>query len=276
MKKTALWVLALALLWACSPDRDDDIQIDGNPAAAVLSWEWVANDSNRVVVRDLTPGSFQRLWDLPGAGNKTSTKALDTVFYSKAGEYTITLYSSVSDGRGSSYTSVKIKVVKDAPLSCTPKYAMLTGDCGAGGKCWTFNKAAASLKVGPTYEDYSWYTAPANGLQGAQYDDGFCFTFENLVYQNKNNGATVNPWNGYMAEAYNPGVSEFVFSEGTGTGGRDQIILPNNQFMGVWDCDNVLDVVKLTDTELVVRGRQCEQNGTPKPEGWFELHFVPQ
>jgi hypothetical protein len=43
--------------------------------------------------------------------------------------------------------------------------------------------------------------------------------------------------------------------------------------MGVWDCDNVLDVVQLTETKLVVRGRQREPNGTPKTEGWFELTF---
>ena len=132
------------------------------------------------------------------------------------------------------------------------------------------------MKVGPTYDDYSWFTSPVDGLQNEQYDDGFCFTFEGQVFQYKNNSATVNPWNGYQAEAYDPGISDFTYLEGTGISGRDQILLADDQFMGVWDCDNLLDVVKLTATELIVRGRQREQNGTPKAEGWFELKFVPQ
>lgn len=44
--------------------------------------------------------------------------------------------------------------------------------------------------------------------------------------------------------------------------------------MGVWDSDNVLDVVKLTEQELVVRARLCNQAGEPAAEGWFELTFT--
>lgn len=107
-------------------------------------------------------------------------------------------------------------------------------------------------------------TSPVDGLQNEQYDDGFCFTFENFVFQYKNNSATVNPWNGYQAEAYDPGVSTFEFLEGTGTNNRDQIVLTDEQFMGVWDCDNVLDIVQLTATKLVVRGKQTRTKRNAK------------
>jgi hypothetical protein len=277
MKKILLLSLLSTLVWlACKPDRDDEIQLPDAAAAPEFSMEMLAGDSNRVVIRDLSTGNFQRLWDLPGGTPKNSSRAVDTVFYDKKGDYRITLFVSKTDGSGTPSASKMVRIVNDAPLSCTPKMALLTGDCGPAGKCWTLSRAAGAVKVGPTYDDYSWYTSPADGLQNEQYDDGFCFTFENLVFQNKANSAAVNPWNGYQAEAYDPPPGDFTFLEGTGILGRDQILLPDDQFMGVWDCDNLLDVVKLTATELVVRGRQRAQNGTPLAQGWFELSFVPQ
>lgn len=35
--------------------------------------------------------------------------------------------------------------------------------------------------------------APVNGPEDVQYDERFCFTFDGLVFQNKSNGAAVNP-----------------------------------------------------------------------------------
>lgn len=270
--------ILLAGLWAlgCQSERDDDIQLPPAPDAPLFSVEPVAGDSNRVIIRDLSQDGFQRLWNLPGGTPKSSTKAVDTVFYSRAGEYTVTLYVSHTDGSGTSNASKKVVILTDAAPGCSPKLALLTGDCGTPGKCWTFSRAAAAIKVGPTYDDFSWFTSAENGLQAEQYDDGFCFTFDGFVFKNSNNGASVNPWNGYSPEAYDPGVSEFSFLEGTGISGRDQIVLADDQFMGVWDADNVLDVIKLTATELVVRARIRAQNGTPNPEGWFELTFIPQ
>ncbi|MBP6825124.1 MAG: PKD domain-containing protein [Saprospiraceae bacterium] len=278
MQKQLFIFIMLCGIWGagCKPARDDENQLPGTPDAPEFSVEMLQGDSNRFVIKDLSAESFQRLWDLPGGTPKTSAKAIDTVFYSNAGEYSITLYVSRADGSGTPSATKKVSVISDAPLSCSPKLALLTGDCNPQGKCWTLSHEAGAVKVGPTYDDFSWYTSPVNGLQPEQYDDGFCFTFENLVFQNRNNSATVNPWDGYKAQAYDPGVGEYTFLEGTGISGRDQILLDDDQFMGVWDCDNVLDVVTLTATELVVRGRQREQNGTPKAEGWFELRFVPQ
>ena len=198
---------------------------------------------------------------------------MDTILYTDAGEYTITLYVSKADGNGSAFASQKINILRDAPLDCSAKLELLTG-CGSARKCWTFTTAGGAIKVGPGYDDFSWYTSPEGGLQAAQYDDLYCFTFNDFVFENANNGQSVNPWNGYAAEDYNPDISEFQFLEGTGGNGRDQIILPDDQFMGTWDTDNVLDVVTLTETELVVRGRIRMQNGTPAAEGWFEHTFI--
>jgi hypothetical protein len=277
MKNILLFALLLALtIWACKPNRDDDVQLPAAPDAPNFSVEMLPGDSNRVVVKDLSEGNFQRLWNFVGGAPKNSTRALDTVFFDKKGEYVITLFVSKNDGSGTPSASKKVVILTDAPVTCTPKMAMLTGDCNVAGKCWTLSADAGAVKVGPTYDDFSWYTSPVGGLQNEQYDDGFCFTFENLVFQNRNNGASIDPWDGYKVKTYDPGVSSFEFKEGTGILGRDQILIADDQFMGVWDCDNVLDVVKLTASELIVRGRQRAQNGTPLAQGWFELRFVPQ
>lgn len=259
---------------ACDPDRDDDFNVGPAPTTPSFTAHVLPTDSNRVVIQNLSEGNFQVLWDLPGAIPKTSNKSLDTVLYTDAGQYTITLYVSKADGTGTVSSSQQITILKDAPLACSDKLELLT-NCGSTSKCWTFTTAGGAIKVGPGYDDFSWYTSPENGLQDAQYDDHYCFTFTDFVFQYNNNGQTVNPWNGYAAEDYDPGISEFIFLEGTGAGGRDQIILPDDQFMGTWDTDNVMDVVTLTANELVVRARLRGQDGVPAAEGWFELTFVP-
>lgn len=276
MMRVLIFGFILVLVSQCTPQRVDDEDLTGTPAAPVMSVEYVAGDSNSVVIRDLSTTGFQRIWDLPSGNPKTSSLVLDTVRYDKKGTYNITLYVSQKDGSGTSFVRRQVVIPKDAPVRCSPKMALLTGDCGVGGKCWTLSKEAGAVKVGPTYDDFSWFTSPVNGLQKEQYDDGFCFTFDKLIYENRNQGVSVNPWNGYKPEPYAPGVADFVFSEGSGTLGRDQIILADKQWMGVWDMYRVLDVVRLTATELVVRGRQRAQNGTALSQGWFELRFVPQ
>jgi hypothetical protein len=277
MHKILGYISLLGILIAgCNPNRDDDFSLPATPAAPEFSITPVPGDSNKWVLKDLSTGSFQRLWDLPGGTPKSSTKAIDTVVYSKAGNYTITLFVSKSDGSGTPSGAKKVSISKDATLGCSPALAALTGDCSPAGKCWTLSHAASAVKVGPTYDDYSWYTSPVNGLQAEQYDDGFCFTFNNQIFQNKNNGTSIDPWNGYVPKVYNPGITNFAYLVGTGTNGRDQIQLPDDQFMGVWDSDNLLDVVQLTATDLIVRTRQRDQGGTPLAQGWFELHFVPK
>lgn len=209
-----------------------------------------------------------------GGHSRASTKALDTVLYAKAGEFVITLHVSKSDGSGTPSSTKKVTILREMHLS----HVILSWPCsqeiaGPGGKCWTFSHTAGAVKVGPTYDDYSWYTAPEGKRP---YDDGFCFTFENLVFQNKNNGSSVDPWDGYKVKPYDPGVADFIFLEGSGISGRDQLLIPDDQFMGVWDSDNLLDIVSLTETELIVRARQRDPAGVPLAQGWFELVFLPQ
>ncbi|MFM2392523.1 MAG: hypothetical protein RLZZ546_500 [Bacteroidota bacterium] len=269
--KQLLYLFLFFILCSCAPDREDAFNLSGEIEKPSILVEQVLNDGNRFVVKDLSGDNYIRLWDFDKGSPAISSKPIDTVFYSKAGDYTITLHVSKANGSGTSTTSKKVSVLQNAAATCNPKLALLTGDCELQGKCWAMSKKAGAVKVGPTYDDFSWYTAPANGLQDAQYDDGFCFKFENFVFQNKNNGASVDPWDGYKVKPYDPGISEFIFQEGTGINNRDQIIIPNDQFIGTWDTDNVMDVVKLTENELIIRARLRGKDGTPAAEGWFEL-----
>lgn len=268
-----LFFFLLLFLSACDPARDDDYSAGPLPSEPQFTARVLDTDSNRVLISYEQTDAFQVFWNLPGAIPKTSTLLTDTILYTDSGEYTITLFVSKVNGAGTASSSKKVQILKDAPLECTAKYELLTS-CGSTSKCWTYSTVGGAIKVGPDYGDFSWYTSPENGLQDAQYDDVYCFTFIDFVFENRNNGQSVNPWNGYAAEDYNPGISEFLFLEGTGTDGRDQIIIPDDQFMGTWDTDNVMDVISLTETELIVRARICGQDGAPAASGWFEHVFV--
>lgn len=273
--------LALFTAWtvfflaACAPGRDEHDDLLPTPPPPDFRVERVQGDSNRFVITDLSAG-FQRLWTLPAGSPKTSRLQRDTVFYPKAGTFLITLYVSMADGSGTITSTQSVIVPKDAPLECSPELALLTGNCGTGGKCWTFTHAAGAVKVGPAYGDFSWYTSPENGLQGAQYDDDFCFTFDGLIFRNDNKGQSIDPWNGYSAKNYDPGISDFLYLKGSGVGGRDQLVIPDDQFIGVWDADNVMDIETLQADKMVLRARLCNSAGVPAADGWFELTFEPR
>lgn len=270
-----LLLLGGLLFWSCQPFEEDDINLGDLPAPPEFSVEILESDSNRVVIKDLSSGTFERLWDLPGGDPKTSGEAVDTILYRKAGTFNITLYVAAEGGNGTNFSRQQVTIAKDATLPCDPVISLLTGDCGTDGKCWTFSHVAGAVTVGPTYGSGEWFTSQADGLVPDQYDDQYCFFFEDLVFQYNNNGLTVNPWAGYVAEPLDLGPGDWIYSVGTGMNGADQIIIPDTHFMGVRDADNVMDVMILTEDELVVRARICGPDGVPAAQGWFELYFVP-
>jgi len=274
--KNSVFVICfiLAGIIACTPDRDDDYTLKEGTGEVLFTISPLQNDANLFVVEDGTINGFQRIWHTPGGIPATSSRMKDTILFTKKGRYNVRLHVSMLDGSGTRVASKWIDVAKDAELTCDGKLSMLTGNCQEGGKCWTLSREAGAVRVGPSYDDYSWFTSVQNGLQNSQYDDSFCFTFEGLKYENRNAGLSVNPWDGYKAVSYNPGVSSFTIQNGSGINGRDQLIIPDNQFIGVWDADNVMDIVQLTASKLVVRTRICSSSGAPNPEGWFELTFV--
>lgn len=285
MKKlTYLFILSILAFAACEPYQDADIDLGTPPASPEFSVEMMAGDSNTFIVKDLSNGNFTRVWNFGTNADgqtplkRTSTLAIDTVTYLKAGTYTITLYVSASNGSGTSQNSKTISVANDAVTGCSGTVALLTGDCLPAGRCWTFSQVAGAVTVGPAPGDGSWYASPAAGLVADQYDDSFCFFLDGNEFQYNNNGLTVNPFDGYQAQTFNyPSDLTWTFSPGTGDGGKDQIILAPGLFMGVRDSGPTLDIVSISETQLVVRAPIVNIDGTLNSNnGWFELYFVAQ
>ncbi len=264
----------LIILAACDPEMDEDITLGPLPEPPAFSVEIVPGDSNRVVVKDLSSGNFDRLWTFEGGEPATSGLAEDTVFFAKAGVYTVTLHVAANGGNGTASASEEVTILTDAEVACDETIALLTGDCEAAGKCWMFTTSAGAITVGPTYGSSDWFTSNEGSLDPAQYDDRWCFFFEDRTFVYENNGATVNPWEGYVPVPYDPPPASWSFRPGAGQDGVDQIALSEGYFMGVWDSGPKLDIVTLTETELVVRAYIVDQEGNQAAEGWFELHFV--
>jgi hypothetical protein len=265
------FLLALA---ACTPYEENDIDLPAQPAAPTFSVEYLNGDSNKVIVTNLSTGFFDHTFDFPGGLPAKSKRAVDTVLYTKAGDYSITLYASGEGGGGVSKSTKIVNIAKDATAECDPLVSLLTGDCEAPGKCWTFSHAAEAVRVGPVPGSEEWYKSPVNGLQDAQYDDRFCFYFQGAKFEYNNNGFSVDPWLQYAVVPYTPPANlTWLLLKGTGDGGKDQIVLPTGMFIGTWDSGPVYDIASLTETELVVRSLISKKDGTPAG-GWFEFTLV--
>ena len=258
------------LLWACQPFVDDDISLAPLPDAPQFNMTFVEQDSNRVVVTLQSGDFFSQLWSAPGGFPEISSKSSDTIFFRKAGTYTISVHVAALNGGGTATSSQQITINQDATIGCTDEITLLTGGCeDTSMKCWTFARIAGAVSVGPVPGSGEWFRSLVNGLQDAQYDDSFCFKFADSRFLYQNNGLTVDPWNGYQAVPYNPPTDHtWTLEPGAGENGELRIRLTEGSFMGVWDASNIYDVVRLTETELVVR--------TPflAGGGWFELYFI--
>jgi len=274
MKNILLLLAVLLTIAACDPYEENDIELPAQPAAPAFSAEYLTGDSNRIIVKNLSAGFFDQTFDFPGGIPAKSKRLVDTVFYTKAGDYLITLYAAGEGGGGVSQTTKVVKITQDAVALCDPMIGLLTGSCEAPGKCWTFTHEAEAVRVGPTPGSKEWYKSPVNGLQATQYDDSFCFYFEGAKFQYVNNGQTVDPWNGYAVVGFTPPTDlTWLISKGTGDGGSDQIVLPPGTFIGTWDSGPVYDIATLTETQLVLRSPIRDQNGVPTA-GWFEFTLL--
>jgi hypothetical protein len=273
MKKIT-WTIGAAalaiLLAACEPVSDPEVVLPSMPEPPTFSWRYVEGDSNRVVVTDNSAAYFSRVWSFPGGFPERSSDVSDTVFFRLAGEYTITLHAAASGGAGVASASQQLTIPSDAVQGCSDIIEKLAGGCDDDDyRCWTFSNVAAAIAVGPTPGSTEWYTSPVNGLQEAQYDDGFCFYFKDSRFVYANNGTTVDPWNGYVPVPFDPPANwNYTLIPGGGENGELRIELPTGAFMGVWDASNIYDVVSITDEQLIVR--------TPflNGGGWFQLIFV--
>jgi hypothetical protein len=276
MKNSILGLLILLIFMACEPSKSDHINLGPLPEPPQFSLELDPDNPNKVIGKNLSAGYFNLLWIADGAQPQTSNRQVDSFFYSKAGTYKVILHGAKEGGSGTAFSMKEIVIENDATLVCDPVISLLTGDCGPEGKCWKFSTVAGAISVGPTYGSGDWYRSPQNGIVPVQLNSSWCFLFEGAVFDFRNNGQTIDPWGGYNPVPHTPTPGPWLLSKGTGMNGVDQLILTPGQFMGTWDSNNVLDIMLLTENELVVRTRLINQQRIPQSEGWFEFHFVAQ
>jgi hypothetical protein len=274
MKKSIFILAAIVFFATCSPFQEKEISLPAQPDAPNFSMEFLPNDANRVVVKDLSAGFFDRSWSFKGGIPAASKRSVDTIFYPKSGDFETVLFVASEGGGGVSKSTKIAAISQNAVAVCDPQIGLLTGDCEIAGKCWTLSHEAKAIVVGPTPGSNEWYKSPVNGLQNEQYDDQFCFYFDGSRFQYNNNGLTIDPWNSYAAVPFAaPTDLTWFISKGTGDGGKDQIVLPAGAFLGTWDSGSVYDIASLAGDKMVLRSPIRAQNGSPGM-GWFEFTFV--
>ena len=110
IKNITFFLAVLLFAVACEPVQDPEIDLPAVPDTATFSAEPSADNPNLIVIKDLSTGFFDRLWDLPGGTPSTSNKSVDSIFFSRAGDYILTLHVSAEGGGGSNLTMNLVNV----------------------------------------------------------------------------------------------------------------------------------------------------------------------
>jgi hypothetical protein len=269
------------LLSRCAPYEEEGITLPDAPTTEI-QWGFIdaldslgaviGVDSNRVAVSaTAVEGAFLHLWDF-GNGT-TSDQPSDTAYYPQEGDFVISYSVHTAGGMGQATATVTIDQTLELP--CEGTLLFLTG-C-ENQKTWTFSDEAGAISVGPVPYSTEWYTSPPAGLETFQYDDLYQFG-EDGTFMYNNNGSTMNPFEGYVETELAIDPSTYLFTEGTGTSGEDQVHLSSYSetlcgFMGVWDSGPVYDIIELTENRLVVHG-PIQTGDCSQADGWFTLVFV--
>jgi hypothetical protein len=275
MQKLIYIFLALGLLLAaCDPYQVDDVALPAPPTAS-FSWSYVPGDSNSVVVEASSPGN-NLLWEFPsGASKPKSTLAQDTVEFSQRGDYEITLY--LTGQGGTSVDRQMVNIPTDKAIDCDSTVLLLAGGCGvSASKTWVWSQEANAVSVGPVPLSAEWFGSPAGGLVPEQYDDSWTFEFDGANFVYDNNGQSVNPYDGYVAQDITPPAGTWLIREGSGFEGADQLVISDQDlFLGVMDSGPVYDIIEVSETELVLVSPIMNSDGS-EGTGYFTLYFVAQ
>ena len=134
MKKQYTWSLLLlaALLVGCEAFVEKDVSIPGLPEAPTFELTPTADNPNRIIIKDMSQGFFSRVWDAPGGTPASSTLTVDTILFTKAGTYTITLHAAKEGGGGTASASQQNVIAEDAAVSCTDDITLFAGGCEIG------------------------------------------------------------------------------------------------------------------------------------------------
>lgn len=244
-----------------------DYSLEGEiPPKPDFTIEGVDGDPNSFVVTDLSEGNFSHTWEFDGGTPATSTLKSDTVFYSKAGEYDVTLHVASETGGGNSFNTQVINVETDVE-GC--QFLFLNEDCSR--KCWKLSGQPGGVKVGPSPYSGEWFTS--DDITLTQADDLWCFS-EDGTFEYENFGATLSACQEYMdIEDYDiPAEMTYTFAAGSGQDGLDRIQL-SDLWMGVEDSGSTYDIIEISEDEMMMLAPLKPCDGSPST-GWFTLTFL--
>lgn len=264
MKKYILYIVCIVGFSACNETTDYSLNGD-LPEKPEFDIQPVPGDPNSFVVTDLSDGNFSRVWEFIGGKPETSVLATDTVFYPKAGDYSVQLHVASQTGGGTSYNSRNVNVVSDVAGCQLP---FLTEDCTT--KCWRLSGLPGGVKVGPAPYSGEWYTSP--DIVASQADDLWCFS-EDGTFEYNNFGVTFSACAGFV-DIDNYVIPEdmtYTFEEGVGQDGLDRITL-SDIWMGVEDTGNTYDIIEVSEDEMMMLTPIKPCDGTAST-GWFTLTF---
>lgn len=251
-------------------------------------------DTNNNYVIELTNANeyFSHLISSPGGKfrnpfksiDKTTTdKAIDTIQFLNKGLQTITVNGLSKEGGGNSLATQDVDVPKDLGAQCTEILELLVGDCTSDfGKCWTWSREAGALSNESAIGLSDWFTSPEDGLQYEQYDDQFCFTFENSIYLHNNYGASVYPFDmSFAPREYTPIGSKFQLLEDEPIYETDHSLIlvsddlaADKAWLGAWDSGPNYGIVEISEEKLVLRSAITDANGNVQA-GYFDFILVP-
>lgn len=261
-----LYILFVAMCFtAC--EKQIDYTLDGNlPEKPNFSIEQVVDNPNKFLVTDLSPSNFTRVWNFGKGIPATSTLVQDTVFFTKKGDYTITLHISAADGNGNAFASKTVSVLEDV-AGC--QYPFLPEECTL--KCWKLSGEPGGVKVGPAPLSGEWYTSP--NIVDTQADDEWCFDGDGNFFYN-NNGSSFSSCQGFIEVVDYPIPADmlFEFKQGGGFDGLDEISIPTEIYMGVEDSGPTYNIINVNETSMVLLTPVKPCDGSPSP-GWFTLTF---
>ena len=263
-----LYALLALVVASCAPFQEEDITIDPLPGPPSFSVTPDPDNPNRIIVADQSSGTFDLVWEFPGGTPSTSTLRVDTILYTQAGNYEITLHTSAEGGGGTSSSTQVVNIENDIELECDDLLTLLTGGCAEEGKKWVFSNEAGAIAVGPDPYSAEWFSSPASGLVPEQYDDSYTFFFEGSIMLYENNELTVDPCAGFEALPYetDPNLA-YTLIPGGGLSGEDRIQLPEGHFIGTRDSGPTYDIVEITEDRMVLHAPLFPCDGTT--EGWF-------
>ncbi len=191
IQKFAGLAALILIMFACTPEMDDSVDIGAAPSEDQLDFTITKGTTDfKFVLNNTSTVTGIASWDL-GNGSK-STEAQPTVNYPLPGEYTITM-TLITKGGTATKSKKVVQTKTDYSIFTDPKFIFLSGGINvAAGKTWVLDSLAKGhIGVGPAGTvGLEWWSADplAKKAVKVMYDDEINFKVSGFVSTLTNHG----------------------------------------------------------------------------------------